>query len=101
MSEYTPTQRLRLYVAGGGWNSRQAVLTVSELCARPSLGPVQLDVIDVYRQPQLAQEDGIRGVPALVRMSPGPVRRLVGDLSDESRLMSIMAGAATRDSLPP
>ncbi|MCA9708103.1 MAG: circadian clock KaiB family protein [Myxococcales bacterium] len=82
--------RFRLYVAGGAARSRRAVEVISRLCAARLPGCVAIDVIDVHREPQRALDDGIFGVPALVRVSPPPVRRLVGDLSDETRVSSVI-----------
>lgn len=89
MSSARPTYHFRLYVAGGGARSRSAVLAVSTLCAGGCDERIDLEVIDVYHRAQLAYEDGVRGVPALVRLSPGPVRRIVGDLSDASSLLRV------------
>ncbi|MEX1364232.1 MAG: circadian clock KaiB family protein [Nannocystaceae bacterium] len=79
---------LRLYVAGGAPRSRRAIELVSRVCARYLPDSAQLEVVDVYRDSALAAEHGVRGVPALVRLAPGPLRRMVGDLGDESTLCS-------------
>lgn len=79
---------LRLYVAGGAPRSRRAIELVSLVCARHLPDSAELEVVDVYRDPALAAEHGVRGVPTLVRLAPGPIRRMVGDLGDESTLCS-------------
>ena len=89
MSSSSPHYHLRLYVAGGGARSRSAVLAVSALCDGGADDRIDLEIIDVYHGAQLAHQDGVRGVPALVRVSPTPVRRLVGDLSDASTLLQV------------
>lgn len=89
MTVRPPVHRLRLYVAGGAPRSLLAVETVSRVCEQLP-GTVELDVVDVYREPERARREGIRGVPALVRLSPRPVRRLVGDLGDESKICSAL-----------
>ncbi|MCA9652831.1 MAG: circadian clock KaiB family protein [Myxococcales bacterium] len=88
MPSSAPSFHLRLYVAGGAPRSLRAVESVSRVCARHLAGRYELDVVDVYRQPELAAREGVRGVPALVRVSPPPMRRIVGDLGDESKLCS-------------
>ena len=76
---------LRLYVAGASIRSRQALLRARDLCENALNGEYQLEVIDVYQQPALARDGQIIATPTLVRESPKPVRRLVGDLSNISR----------------
>jgi len=77
---------LRLYVAGATARSRQALLSVRELCETVLNGHCELEVIDVYQQPILARDGQIIATPTLVREFPRPVRRLIGNLANTTRL---------------
>ena len=72
---------LTLYVDGAATNSMHAIETVRRFCDELG-GHVELEVIDVNEQPELAARDQIVAAPTLVRRLPGPPRRIVGDLSD-------------------
>ena len=82
-------QQLRLYVAGSTARSNQAIRLISRMCSQ-YLEDCSLEIVDVYQQPELAREDNIIAVPSVVRRSPGPVRRLIGDLSDGQRLRHLL-----------
>jgi circadian clock protein KaiB len=72
---------LTLYVDGAATSSMHAIETVRRFCDEIG-GRVELEVIDVHQQPELAARDQIVAAPTLVRRLPGPPRRIVGDLSD-------------------
>jgi circadian clock protein KaiB len=78
---------LRLYVAGATDRSRQAILRARKLCQTELKDNFELEVIDVYQQPILARDGQIVATPTLVREFPLPVRRLIGNLSNSSRLV--------------
>lgn len=77
---------MRLYVAGGAPNSAAAMANLQVLIdeARTTFGPVALEVIDVLKEPGRALADGILVSPTLVRLSPLPMVRIVGNLSDRA-----------------
>jgi len=77
---------LRLYVAGATDRSRQAVLRVRHLCEAELKDNYELEVIDVYQQPTLARDGQIVATPTLVKELPLPVRRLIGNLANITRL---------------
>jgi len=77
---------LTLYVNGASANSIRAIESVRRICADELGGEVDLEVIDVREQPALVLRDQVVAAPTLVRRLPGPLRRLVGDLSDPARL---------------
>jgi circadian clock protein KaiB len=77
---------LTLYVNGASPNSIQAIETVRRLCDEELGHNVDLEVIDVRQQADLAVRDQIVAVPTLIKRLPGPVRHIVGDLSDTARL---------------
>jgi circadian clock protein KaiB len=78
---------LRLYVTGG-MSSLRAIARVREICEEFLPGRYQLQVIDIYQQPSLAGGDQITVAPTLVRRAPGPLRRLIGDLSNRERILA-------------
>jgi circadian clock protein KaiB len=74
----------------------RAIAMVREVCEECLLGRYQLQVVDLYQQPALAEGDHIMVTPTLVRRAPGPLRRLIGNLSDRDR---ILAGLELRPAL--
>lgn len=84
----SPQYILRLYVTGKTPNSVRAVAKVHEVCEEFLAGRYQLQVVDIYQQPALADSDHILVAPTLVRRSPGPLRRLIGNLSDRERILA-------------
>ncbi len=78
---------LRLYVAGASPGSARAVEALSHICEDYLPNGYDLEVIDVYQQPQLALDERIDAVPVLVKRSPPPVRRILGDLSDKEHVL--------------
>lgn len=77
---------LRLFVTGATPGCSRAVAFIKAYCDQFLKGRYSLEVIDVYQQPALADEQRILATPTLVRMSPLPFRRLVGNLSNPDRL---------------
>ncbi|MDZ4689317.1 MAG: circadian clock KaiB family protein [Planctomycetaceae bacterium] len=78
---------LRLYVTGMTPRSTEAFATIKALCEDRLHGRYKLEVIDIYQHPQLAIDEQIIAVPTLVKTLPAPLRRLVGDLSNEERVL--------------
>lgn len=78
---------LRLYVAGQTPNSARAIVNIQKICEENLQGRYELEVIDLYQQPQLAQGEQIIAVPTLVRKLPEPLRRIIGDLSNTERVL--------------
>ena len=78
---------LRLYVTGKTPNSLRAIANLKELCDQYLPGRYDLQVIDIYQQPGLAEDDQIVATPTLVKELPPPLRRLIGDLSDRERVL--------------
>jgi circadian clock protein KaiB len=71
---------LKLYVVSGTHSSDRAVAALETL--RQDLPDVAIDVVDVRKRPDVAEAERVIATPMLVRVSPGPTRRVVGDLSD-------------------
>ncbi len=78
----------RLYIAGSSERSLRAVKNIKEICEKELQGLYTLEIIDLYQQPARAIADQIVAAPTLVRRLPEPVR-LVGDLSDDSKVMAL------------
>jgi len=79
---------LRLYVSGSTPQSLRAVSRIKKVCEDHLKGCYQLEVVDVYKDPRLSEADDVIAAPTLIRISPLPVRRLVGDMSDTSRVLN-------------
>ena len=73
---------LRLYVTGASAASARAIANLKALCERRLKGRYQLEVIDIFQRPTLAEGEHIIAAPTLVRVLPAPLRRFIGDLSD-------------------
>ena len=73
---------LRLFVAGATARSRQAVVSVRQLCEAELKGICKLEVIDIYQQPKLARKNQIVATPTLVMEFPTPMRRFIGSLAN-------------------
>ena len=73
--------KFRLYVAGGAQNSAQALANLEALCRTHLPDRHEIEVVDVFREPNRALADGILMTPTLVKLSPAPVQRIVGTLS--------------------
>jgi len=78
---------LRLYVTGMTPRSQQAIAAIKTICEKHLKGRYDLEVIDIYQNPILAKDQQIVAVPTLVKQLPWPLRRLIGNLSDEERVL--------------
>jgi circadian clock protein KaiB len=78
---------LRLYVAGMTPRSTRAIANIKEICEEHLKGHYDLQVIDLYQHPVLAEGEQIVALPALISKLPPPLRRLIGDLSDRERIL--------------
>jgi circadian clock protein KaiB len=82
---------LRLYVAGQAPNSLNAIGNVKAICATHFQDAYKIEIIDMLQNPLRALADGIIVTPTLLKLAPPPVRRLIGNLSDASQLLFILA----------
>ena len=80
-----PAYYLKLFVAGQTAKSDMAIANLRAVFEMAGY-PVELMIIDVLEQPELAEEFKILATPTLIKLSPLPVRRIIGDLSDEDKL---------------
>lgn len=87
----TPAPRaewlLRLYVAGQTPKSVAAFTNLKRICETHLKGKYEIEVVDLLVNPKLAQGDQIIAVPTLVRQLPPPVKKLIGDLAEEERVL--------------
>ncbi len=83
-----PSQiELRLYVAGQTPKSLAAFKNLKRICETHLAGKYRIEVIDLLKTPQLAAGDQILAVPTLVRRLPEPIKKIIGDLSNEERVL--------------
>ena len=82
-----PVWELRLYVAGKTNKSVTALANLKKLCEEHLEGHYIIEVIDLLLQPQLAEGDQIFAIPTLVKKVPEPIRKIIGDLSDEEKVL--------------
>lgn len=78
---------LRLYVAGNTSKSVAALTNLKRYCEEHLKGKYKIEVIDLLVHPQLAEGDQILAVPTLVRKVPVPIRKIIGDLSNEEKVL--------------
>jgi circadian clock protein KaiB len=86
-AQQEPALKLRLYVAGQTPKSMAALSNLQQICAAHLDGKYDLEVIDLMKNPQLAQGDQILAIPTLVRNLPVPIRKIIGDLSNVDRVL--------------
>ena len=80
---------MRLYVTGATPRSTRAITNLRALCDQHLPGRYELEVVDIYQQPNLAAEGQVIAAPTLVKSLPLPLRKFIGDMSDTK---SILAG---------
>jgi circadian clock protein KaiB len=78
---------LRLYITGQTPRSRRSIENLRSLCDKYLKDQFDLEIIDIYQQPALAAEGQIIAAPTLIKAMPLPLRRLVGDFSDQKRVV--------------
>ena len=83
----TKTYELRLYVAGQTAKSLAAFANLKRICETHLAGQYRIEIIDLMKRPQLAEGDQILALPTLVRRLPQPIKKIIGDLSNEERVL--------------
>ena len=79
--------RLCLFIAGTSPRSRRTIENLRRVCDAYLADNVDVEVIDIYQQPHLAEAYQVVAAPTLVKVLPEPLRRIIGDLTDETRLL--------------
>jgi circadian clock protein KaiB len=87
MTKETKEWELRLYITGHTEKSARALNNLKRYCEEHLKGQYKIEVIDLLRKPQLAEGDQILATPTLVRKVPEPIRKIIGDLSDEEKVL--------------
>jgi circadian clock protein KaiB len=85
--------RFRLYVAGDGQNSTRAIANLTAMCGAYLAGRHRIEIVDVFGNPDQALADRIVMTPTLMRLEPGPVRRLVGTLQSTAAVAAALGFA--------
>jgi circadian clock protein KaiB len=81
--------RFRLYISGTAARSMNAVNQITEIC-RNHLGGCDIQIIDIYEDPGAAKKDDIIAIPTLIKLSPAPVKRIIGDLGDKQKVLAAL-----------
>jgi circadian clock protein KaiB len=81
---------LRLYVAGTTARSMVAINNLRNICNKHFQNPYDLEIIDIYQHPEIAGKAQIIAAPTLVKLAPGPVCRVIGDLSNEEKVLFVL-----------
>jgi circadian clock protein KaiB len=82
---------LKLYVTGQTPRSERAIANLRRLCAEDLTVHTELVIVDILESPQLAEDERILATPTLIKVSPPPVRRVIGDLSDAGKVVQGLA----------
>jgi len=80
--------KLRLFITGTTARSTRAIENMRRICEENLQGRYDLEVIDVYQNPEATRELQVVATPTLVKILPEPLRRIIGDLSDEERVLA-------------
>jgi circadian clock protein KaiB len=78
---------LRLFITGATPNSVRAIANIKDICDRYLNGRYALEIIDVYQHKEVAQKEQIIALPLLIKTHPLPEKRLIGDLSDATKVL--------------
>jgi len=81
------TYILRLYVTGMTPQSVRAIANVKKICEEYLQGRYELEVVDLFQKPHLAQGEQIIAAPTLIKKLPLPLRRIIGDMSKTERVL--------------
>jgi circadian clock protein KaiB len=78
---------LRLFVTGASPNSTRAISNLKNICEEHLKNRYELEIIDVYQQPLVAEREQLIALPLLIKKAPGMERRLIGDMSNTQRVL--------------
>jgi circadian clock protein KaiB len=81
------TYVLKLYVTGTSPRAEVAIANLRRICEQDLRGQYELQIIDVLEHPQVAEDDKILATPTLIKQLPPPLRRVIGDLSDKTKVL--------------
>src|ERR1700744_2932602 len=80
--------KLRLFVTGSTPRSTRAIANMRKICEESLSGRYDLEVIDVYENPEVTRELQVVATPTLIKILPEPLRRIIGDLSDKEKVLA-------------
>lgn len=78
---------LRLFVSGTSPNTVKAINNLKSICESHLIDRYELEIIDIHQQPELVKNEDVAAVPMLIKNSPLPKRRLVGDMSEKDKVL--------------
>lgn len=82
--------QLQLYVTGSTARSARAISNMRTICDEHLSGRYDLEVIDIYQNPQASVDQQIIAAPTLVKLLPAPIRRVIGDMSDAAKVLTTL-----------
>ena len=86
-NDEAPQYNLRLFITGASPVSVRAVSNIKNICETYLAGRYELEVVDIYQQPTLVEDENITAVPVLIKKFPMPKKKLVGDMSDINKVL--------------
>ncbi|MBD0335902.1 MAG: thiol-disulfide isomerase [Cyanobacteria bacterium Co-bin13] len=84
------TYVLRLYVASNSLRSLRAIQRIQKLCEERLPGRYELEIVDIYQDPERLEQDQVFAVPTLIKQLPPPLQRLIGDMTDMDKLITCL-----------
>jgi circadian clock protein KaiB len=81
------TYILRLYITGMTPKSQKAIKNVQKICTEHLKGRCELEIIDIYQQPDYAKSEQLIAAPTLIKKLPLPLRKFIGDMSDKEKIL--------------
>lgn len=90
VKEKETTWQLKLYITGKTDKSETALLNINKYCTEHLNSNYNIEIIDLLKHPELAEEDEIFAIPTLVRERPKPIRKIIGDLSNETKVLTVL-----------
>lgn len=89
MAKKSKTEKylLRLFITGNAPQSVRAIINLKRICEVHLKDRYNLEIIDIYKRPELAKDEQIIAAPTLIKSLPHPFRKLIGDLSDEEKVL--------------
>ncbi len=88
-----------LYIAGKSAKSTAAIANLQKICDEYLQNKYQIEIIDLVQNPEMARKDQIIAVPTLIKKLPRPVKQIIGDLSNQEKLLVGLEIAITQRSL--
>lgn len=78
---------LKLYITGQTPNSVRALENMNKICKEDLFGEFEIKVVDILKEPHLAEDDKIIATPTVIKVLPPPIRKVVGDLSEKEKVL--------------